>query len=77
MSQAKDSEAGVHFEYKVDLANPTAESLDGIKNELVRKIAENVKAEHENLARSGGKDRDGSQDLMRNHDRHYSIHSKD
>ena len=66
----EDASTGVHLEYKVDLSNPTPESLDAIKNELVQKIAANIDAEREGLA-------GGTEEMMRSHDRHYSIHSRD
>lgn len=65
-----DREGGVHFEYKVDLSDPTRESLENIKNDLVRKIAENVQAEQEGLG-------DVQLEMRSSHDRHYSIHSRD
>jgi ABC-type Fe3+-citrate transport system substrate-binding protein len=58
---------GVHLQYKVDLSNPTPESLEAIKNELVQKIAQNIDAERRGLEET---------EEMR-HDRHYSIHSSD
>lgn len=65
-----DRGGGVHFEYKVDLSDPTRESLENIKNDLVRKIAENVRAEQEGLG-------DVKRMMLSSHDRHYSIHSRD
>jgi hypothetical protein len=62
-----EGDQGVHLQYKVDLSNPTPESLEAIKNELVQKIAQNIEAEQRGLEET---------EEMR-HDRHYSIHSSD
>lgn len=64
------SNKGVHFQYNVDLSNPTPSSLEAVKNDLVKKITNNVAKEL--------KDLEGAHpEMMSSHDRHYSIHSKD
>lgn len=68
--QKHPNESGVHFEYKIDVSKPTPNALEKIKNDLIRKIGENVRAEQQD---EGGIHRDQRMD----HDRHYSIHSRD
>jgi len=60
---ARNPASGAHFECKVDLSNPTPESLDAIKSDLIRKIAEDVSHELQQ----------GERDVaIMEHDRHYS-----
>lgn len=73
MSETEPAQAGkkpggaVHFQYNVDLSNPTAQSLDAVKNDLVQKIANNVARELRELHAI-------HPTLESEHDRHYSIH---
>ncbi len=73
MTEQNNPGHAVHLEYKIDLSNPTSEGLESIKNDLTRKIAENVAAEQQGLGGGGGLEADA----MPTHDRHYSIHSRD
>jgi hypothetical protein len=67
---AAGARKGVHFQYNVDLSNPTEKKLEKIKNDLVRKITRNVGREIKTLDEAGP-------EMMQTHDRHYSIHGRD
>ena len=59
----------VHLGYVVDLENPTEESLQAIKNEIVERISRSVAEEGDRLKKV-------DPSMMRDtHDRHMSIHS--
>jgi hypothetical protein len=60
---------GVHFQYNIDLSDPTPDALEKIRNDLVEKITSNVAKELDELQ--------GAEEAMSTHDRHYSIHSRD
>jgi hypothetical protein len=68
--QGQSSEGSAfHVEYRIDLPNPTDESLDDIKNKVVENIARAVEEEKERRKAGETEER-----MLASHDHHYSIH---